>query len=480
MTTETVTDTSELMSAEQQQQQQDAVDNAVEDGVGNDAVDVDVDVDDNDNAVDNDVDVDASLVAPSFEKYKKYVPYCTNDKNTTIGMPEVKKIEKKTKEQLEEKESPNNNNNIAPPVSAEGLTVAVGDSYDDAYSDVGSFSIRANSPPNSYFSKSRDAFGTSQRIDSCGSVISAATLMQFRDSLDKSIPLNVANGGITCTERLDREITACAEMGIINVPLSSSAFADQERLCLSEDVYAFILACPVFSAPFWFAAYFILVKCICYFVLMIGIKNDHEFEGTHMVQVVKLFLIPVAVAMQEDLMTVYANAANKKYDGSVMKADNYATWAKWVLSNFLRLIDGLLSLGVNFGVMLMTNTILGIFLNFAALHFLQFIDDVLYELAEKGFFGDTMEEATILSKTIKFRRRAHLHGDKCNNFIYNLDSILLAFTAFLCFTIYGVVQGVFYYSGSKEHWHADFPGSHLHEEVHSEGIGGLMSDDSNK
>ena len=193
----------------------------------------------------------------------------------------------------------------------------------------------------------------------------------------------------------------------------------------------------------------------------------------------KFFLIPVAVAKQEDLMTVYANAANKKYDGSVTKADNYATWVKWVLSNALRLIDGLLSLGVNFGVMLMTNAILGIFLNFAALHFLQFIDDVLYELAEKGFFGDTMEEATILCKTITFQRRAYLRGDKCNNFITNLDTILLAFTAFLCFLLYGIVQGLFYYKGSGEHWHIDTKGSHYYED-HPEGIGALFSDDSGR
>ena len=195
----------------------------------------------------------------------------------------------------------------------------------------------------------------------------------------------------------------------------------------------------------------------------------------------KFFLIPVAVAKQEDLMTVYANAANKKYDGSVTKADNYATWVKWVLSNALRLIDGLLSLGVNFGVMLMTNAILGIFLNFAALHFLQFIDDVLYELAEKGFFGDTMEEATILCKSITFPRRVHLRGgdnSSCNNFITNLDTILLAFTAFLCFTLYGVVQGLFYYNGSGEHWHNDTEGSHAYYEDHPEGIAALFSSSS--
>lgn len=263
------------------------------------------------------------------------------------------------------------------------------------------------------------------------------------------------------SSRFEEEMEAEAERGILNVALSVSVFASRERLHLAEDVYAFILACPICSGPFWFAVYFILVKYICYSVLLSGIQNDHLFDGQAIVQVVKFFLIPVAVAMQEDLMTVYANVANKKYDPSVSKNHNYATGAKWVLSNTLRAIDGLLSLGVNFGVMLMTNTILGIFLNFAALHFLQFIDDVLYELAEKGFFGDAMEEATILCKSITFPRRATLPGDKCNNFITNLDTLLLALTASICLIIYGVVQALFYYEGTQEHWHSDFSPSNF-------------------
>eukprot|EP00526_Cylindrotheca_closterium_P026038 CAMPEP_0113631402 /NCGR_PEP_ID=MMETSP0017_2-20120614/16318_1 /TAXON_ID=2856 /ORGANISM="Cylindrotheca closterium" /LENGTH=60 /DNA_ID=CAMNT_0000541909 /DNA_START=614 /DNA_END=793 /DNA_ORIENTATION=+ /assembly_acc=CAM_ASM_000147 len=39
-----------------------------------------------------------------------------------------------------------------------------------------------------------------------------------------------------------------------------------------------------------------------------------------------------------------------------------------------------------------TETVLGIFLNFAALHFLQGIDDVAFQMAHEGFLGDRMED----------------------------------------------------------------------------------------
>jgi len=224
------------------------------------------------------------------------------------------------------------------------------------------------------------------------------------------------------------------------------------------------------------------MKYVIYGILLSSIENDGDYEASineetgdviepdRLVQVVKFFLIPVAVAMQDDLMTVFANIANKEYDATVVKYTKSATLGKFILSNTLRLIDGFLSLGVNFGVMLMTNTILGIFLNFAALHFLQYIDDVFYDLVEQGFLGDSMEYVTNLCKQVTFKRRftydkngdEDVSGDSddddddddnemtknlyesWSNFITNLDTILMSTTLLVCLLIYGIVQGLVY------------------------------------
>ena len=140
---------------------------------------------------------------------------------------------------------------------------------------------------------------------------------------------------------------------------------------MAEDVYAFIVAAPIFSWSFLFASYVIATKYIVYATLLNGIYFKDLGGADPAATAVKFFLIPVAIAMQSDLMAVYEYLANVRYDKEVLTISSYATFTKFVLAYILRLADGLLSLSVNFGVMLVTDEVLGVFLNFAALHFLQ-------------------------------------------------------------------------------------------------------------
>jgi hypothetical protein len=149
------------------------------------------------------------------------------------------------------------------------------------------------------------------------------------------------------------------------------SFKKHDSYPMAEDVYAFIVAAPVCSWSFLFASYVIGTKYIVYATLLSGISFA-DFDGAAKpATAVKFFLIPVAIAMQSDLMAVYATLANARYCEDVLKTSKYATFNKFVLAYILRLCDGLASLSVNFGVMLTTDDVLGVFLNFAALHFLQ-------------------------------------------------------------------------------------------------------------
>jgi len=309
-----------------------------------------------------------------------------------------------------------------------------------------------------------------------GNISSSSTRPEFHDPKQtESSELDLLEAYFE-TQRNEDTIEELAHKGMLHSALAS--MPDRERLPLAEDVYAFIIVCPVFSVPFWYAMYCIILKYIIYSILLSDIKNDDMYldvgidadtgaiipadewdgERNRDVQVVKFFLIPVAVAMQEDLMTVFANVANKEYDDTVMKYTKSATQAKFIASNILRLVDGFMSLGVNFYTMLMTNTILSVFLNFAALHFLQYIDDVFYDLVEQGFLGDSMEYVTNLCKQVTFKRRYTYHKDdndddddyemtqyeKWSKSITNLDTILMSATLLVCVIIYGFVQGYVY------------------------------------
>jgi len=156
------------------------------------------------------------------------------------------------------------------------------------------------------------------------------------------------------------------------------------------------------------------------------------------VTMIKFFLIPIAVSMQADLMAVYEKIANIRYDPGVLTISKTATRFKFNFSYALRFIDGALSLTANFLTMLSTNTTLGVFLNFAALHFLQDIDDVIYNLVAKGFYGDSIEHMSVTCRKISWPRRV---GDDNTKFlgclrVSHLDTILYFITYLVCLSFY--------------------------------------------
>jgi hypothetical protein len=218
---------------------------------------------------------------------------------------------------------------------------------------------------------------------------------------------------------------------------TTNACANEEAL--DEDVYAFILVAPVTSVPFLYSLGVIIIKYLIYGVLLVGIgeKSEDYHTSVPKVQAVKFLLIPVAISMQEDLIHVYAYAANLKYDKKVLKISPSATRAKLLLSMLLRVTDGLLSLSVNFLVMLQTHdSVIQVFLNFAALHFLQSIDDVFFLLLQKGFFGDEMEHLTSECKKVSFPRR------KTDGITKKFDTFLFTLTLVVLIVIYSVITAI--------------------------------------
>jgi len=98
--------------------------------------------------------------------------------------------------------------------------------------------------------------------------------------------------------------------------------------------------------------------------------------------------------------------------------------------SYYRYVDGLYSLIINFVLLLITDQVLSLFLNFAALGFLQSIDDVAFHLAANGYVGDNMEDKCAIVKTVDLPKRV---GDRFTN---SLDSILFLTTYAVMLTIY--------------------------------------------
>ena len=108
------------------------------------------------------------------------------------------------------------------------------------------------------------------------------------------------------------------------------------------------------------------------------------------VRIAQFLMLPVAVAMQEDLIgSIFL--FNVKYDPHIQHDCPGATKLKWGFASFLRMFDGLTSLAVNFFLLMTSYSVVGLFLNFAALAFLQTVDNVAYELALNGYLTDGIE-----------------------------------------------------------------------------------------
>jgi hypothetical protein len=76
-----------------------------------------------------------------------------------------------------------------------------------------------------------------------------------------------------------------------------------------------------------------------------------------------------------------------------------ATVAKWALSIALRASQGLLGLIITFLLVMRSNAVLDLLLNFSAIEFVSNLDNVVFELASEGFLGMALKKkATSLSK----------------------------------------------------------------------------------
>ena len=180
----------------------------------------------------------------------------------------------------------------------------------------------------------------------------------------------------------------------------------------------------------------VFIKIVLYSLLALDLwsQSGGRFdEGNTLIRTTQFFLLPVAVALQEDLIHVYTRIANIRYDKRILQTSPAATEFKFALSFLLRFCDGLYSLIINFVLLLITDEVLALFLNFAALGFLQSIDDVAFHLAKHGYLGDRMEDNCVTVIESSLPRRV---GDCFTN---SLDTVLFVATYAVMVLIFAYV-----------------------------------------
>jgi len=84
-------------------------------------------------------------------------------------------------------------------------------------------------------------------------------------------------------------------------------------------------------------------------------------------------------------------------------------------------------------VLLAADSVLGLFLNFAALHFLQVIDNLALEMAAKGYLTDYMEQEATLAEAARLPKR------KSDSILRTFDTILFVGTVAILSVAWGVL-----------------------------------------
>ena len=215
-----------------------------------------------------------------------------------------------------------------------------------------------------------------------------------------------------------------------------------EHFELGESVYGLMFIAPYSSWHFAYAIVVYLLKMALFYFLgnqvLSRCKDDMESciskQDEKEVYWARFCLTPVALAIQEDLIYVYTHLYKIKYDKTLVEHEQTkaATLFKFFLSFFLRFTDGFVSLLINFALLLTTSDILAMFLNFAALEFLQGVDDLAFELGAFGYLGDKMDErCAVVKRTVLLKRTSHKWSDSLDTVLF-LSTLVCMYVGWLC------------------------------------------------
>eukprot|EP00956_Cyclotella_meneghiniana_P010519 scaffold14629_cov72-Cyclotella_meneghiniana.AAC.5 len=180
---------------------------------------------------------------------------------------------------------------------------------------------------------------------------------------------------------------------------------DMAELC--DDVYSMFFLASLFTQSFFYALYVFFLKQSLIIMIAIYLINQGfpaNSDVPTMVRATQFLLMPVNFALQEELVVTFYIYSNMYWDKAIL--DLYPGAVKWKfhLGNLFRFLDGLSFLFINTTLLLQATDILGMFLNFAALQFLQSIDNVALDLAKDGYLSESLEDVANAVALMKLPR----------------------------------------------------------------------------
>ncbi|CAB9503424.1 expressed unknown protein [Seminavis robusta] len=232
-------------------------------------------------------------------------------------------------------------------------------------------------------------------------------------------------------EEIDDMTAEAAKKPPKNMSYRSSEYRFEKAL--NEDIYSVMYTADRFSIPFFFAMLVFMIQFTILVLIFIGLVDTTEDPPTSSNGETNRLKLPVDVertvriaqgcgviliinftAKEGDLIKGCSRVFNG-YDKELIKDHTGATKIKWAMSSLFQASSGFFMIMNLFILLMQSTTVVGMCLNFAALHFVQDIDDVAFAVAETGLVGqviqaevkgvgDIMTTAANIRRTLWMRR----------------------------------------------------------------------------
>ncbi|EJK66508.1 hypothetical protein THAOC_12571 [Thalassiosira oceanica] len=144
---------------------------------------------------------------------------------------------------------------------------------------------------------------------------------------------------------------------------------DDDMAEIEDDVYNMFFLSDSFSAAFWYALMVWGLKLGLIIIIAFDLYKNVNVEGVPLfpdnadvptnVRAAQFLLLPVNVAVQEELITTFFIYANLKWGKQILELNPGATKGKYHFANAMRFIDGLAFLFINTTLLLQATEVLG-------------------------------------------------------------------------------------------------------------------------
>ncbi len=182
---------------------------------------------------------------------------------------------------------------------------------------------------------------------------------------------------------------------------------------MKQDIYNMLFLEKSCGPAFFFALFSIFFQYVILGFLMYDLlkpNSSHNFLGipagvTEIVAVAQAFGVILAVLSSHDLLDALA-FLDIIFHRQIFDIVPNATRCSWFFTWLLKFTEGSASLLVTFILILKSETVLELFQNFAAVSFVFTIDNLFFELAKNGFFGDRVAEGAFSTSVITLPKNA--------------------------------------------------------------------------